>query len=247
MSDEKADEDLAGLKTEEQDEYDVDEPVLDAGKQLGNKPENVGIGTSAFLTSSRVKAHHFLVERDLRVSSCQLIIITTLLLVIDLEQELADYNGDDENEGEFEADKQAVLSQDWGTRNPQTEFPPWKWADCLVCVAEISWMCRCRAAGCGWAVWLHGGKSYSSSSWHNRWRQLRKQAALNTPQMPSFPHLVHFFQLISGTPLPCVTRSCWGPDTHCRGLLRSAWLKSSRWCFCQITSGSYLLHVNQRV
>lgn len=29
----------------------------------------------------------------------------------DLEQELADYNGDDENEGEFEADKQAELAQ----------------------------------------------------------------------------------------------------------------------------------------
>lgn len=39
-------------------------------------------------------------------------LITTLLALIDLEQELADYNGDDENEGEFEADKQAVLSQD---------------------------------------------------------------------------------------------------------------------------------------
>nr|XP_046243550.1 Golgi membrane protein 1 [Scatophagus argus]XP_046243551.1 Golgi membrane protein 1 [Scatophagus argus] len=30
---------------------------------------------------------------------------------IDLEQELAEYNGDDENEGEFEADKQAELAQ----------------------------------------------------------------------------------------------------------------------------------------
>lgn len=73
MGNEKPDEDLVGLKTEDQDEYDVEEPVLDAGKPLNNKPENVGI---------------------------------------DLEQELADYNGDDENEGEFEADKQAVLSQD---------------------------------------------------------------------------------------------------------------------------------------
>lgn len=34
-----------------------------------------------------------------------------LLLFSDLEQELADYNGDDENEGEFEADKQAALAQ----------------------------------------------------------------------------------------------------------------------------------------
>lgn len=109
MGDEKADEDLAGLKTEDQDEYDVVEPVLDAGKPLNNKPENVGIGTSAFPTASTVSAQ-FLAERDFCVSS--VIIITTLLLLIDLEQELADYNGDDENEGEFEADKQAVLSQD---------------------------------------------------------------------------------------------------------------------------------------
>lgn len=38
-------------------------------------------------------------------------LITTLCFLIDLEQELADYNGDDENEGEFEADKQAELAQ----------------------------------------------------------------------------------------------------------------------------------------
>lgn len=29
----------------------------------------------------------------------------------DMEEELADYNGDDENEGEFEADKQAELAR----------------------------------------------------------------------------------------------------------------------------------------
>jgi len=29
----------------------------------------------------------------------------------DMEEELADYNGDDDNEGEFEADKQAALAQ----------------------------------------------------------------------------------------------------------------------------------------
>lgn len=28
-----------------------------------------------------------------------------------MEEELADYNGDNENEGEFEADKQAELAQ----------------------------------------------------------------------------------------------------------------------------------------
>lgn len=37
--------------------------------------------------------------------------ITTLCFWIDLEEELADYNGDDENEGEFEADKQAELAR----------------------------------------------------------------------------------------------------------------------------------------
>lgn len=64
-----------------------------------------------------------------------------MLLLIDLEQELADYNGDDENEGEFEADKQAVLSQDWGIKNPRAAFPPWKWRDWLVCVIKTSWIC----------------------------------------------------------------------------------------------------------
>lgn len=29
----------------------------------------------------------------------------------DMEDEVADYNGDDDNEGEFEADKQAELAQ----------------------------------------------------------------------------------------------------------------------------------------
>lgn len=29
----------------------------------------------------------------------------------EMQEELADYNGDDENEGEFEADKQAELAQ----------------------------------------------------------------------------------------------------------------------------------------
>lgn len=33
------------------------------------------------------------------------------LVFLDLEQELSDYNGDEENEGEFEADKQAQLAQ----------------------------------------------------------------------------------------------------------------------------------------
>lgn len=37
--------------------------------------------------------------------------IHTCAVFLDLEQELADYNGDDENEGEFEADKQAELAQ----------------------------------------------------------------------------------------------------------------------------------------
>lgn len=50
MGNDKADEDLAGLKTEDQDEYDVEEPVLD-NKPQNNKPENIGIGTSAFPTA----------------------------------------------------------------------------------------------------------------------------------------------------------------------------------------------------
>lgn len=31
-----------------------------------------------------------------------------------MEEELADYNGDNENEGENEAGKQAELAQNWG-------------------------------------------------------------------------------------------------------------------------------------
>lgn len=56
LGDEKADEDVAALKTEDQDEYDVDEPLLDADKQLNSKPENAGIGTFAFPTASTVSA-----------------------------------------------------------------------------------------------------------------------------------------------------------------------------------------------
>lgn len=42
-----------------------------------------------------------------------LLFITTFYWLIDkdMEEELADYNGDDDNEGEFEADKQAALAQ----------------------------------------------------------------------------------------------------------------------------------------
>lgn len=40
-------------------------------------------------------------------------LLTILYCLADkvMEDELADYNGDDENEGEFEADKQAELAQ----------------------------------------------------------------------------------------------------------------------------------------
>lgn len=41
------------------------------------------------------------------------VLITTWYFLTDkdMEEELADYNGDDDNEGEFEADKQAELAQ----------------------------------------------------------------------------------------------------------------------------------------
>lgn len=51
MGEEKADEDVAALKTEDQNEYDLEEQVPEADKQPNNKPENVGIGTSAFPSS----------------------------------------------------------------------------------------------------------------------------------------------------------------------------------------------------
>lgn len=56
MDEEKADEDVAALKTEDQDEYDVEEPVLDADKQLNNKAENAGIGMLAFPPASTASA-----------------------------------------------------------------------------------------------------------------------------------------------------------------------------------------------
>ena len=36
----------------------------------------------------------------------------------EMEEEVANYNGDEDNEGEFEADKQAELAQDWGNAHP---------------------------------------------------------------------------------------------------------------------------------
>lgn len=69
MGDERADEDVAALKTEDQDEYDVEEPVLDADKQLNNKPENVGIGTSAFPTAATVSAQFLCSGRFLSLAN----------------------------------------------------------------------------------------------------------------------------------------------------------------------------------
>lgn len=59
MGEEKADEDVAALKTEDQNEYDLEEQVPDVDKQLNNKPENVGIGTSAFPAACAVLARFF--------------------------------------------------------------------------------------------------------------------------------------------------------------------------------------------
>lgn len=58
MEDEKADDNPAGLKTEEPDEYDIDEPVVDGHngekQQQNNKPDNIAIGMCAFLIVSMV-------------------------------------------------------------------------------------------------------------------------------------------------------------------------------------------------
>lgn len=47
IGEEKADEDVAALKTEDQNEYDLEEQMQDADKQLNNKPDNLGIGRSS--------------------------------------------------------------------------------------------------------------------------------------------------------------------------------------------------------
>lgn len=67
MEDEKADDNPAGLKTEEPDEYDIEEPAVDGHngekQQQNNKPDNIAIGMCAFLTVSMVSP----VERKLCV------------------------------------------------------------------------------------------------------------------------------------------------------------------------------------
>lgn len=54
-------------------------------------------------------------EKDVFVESvnvCLMLVDTFhFLLDKDMDEDPADYNGDDENEGEFEADKQAALAQ----------------------------------------------------------------------------------------------------------------------------------------
>lgn len=45
------------------------------------------------------------------LSKCGAFHVNNLSGLTGMEEELADYNGDDENEGEFEADKQAELAQ----------------------------------------------------------------------------------------------------------------------------------------
>lgn len=57
-----------------------------------------------------IKERRFLTTPDIFRSDC-VPQISISVIFSDLEQELADYNGDDENEGEFEADKQAELAQ----------------------------------------------------------------------------------------------------------------------------------------
>lgn len=58
MEDGKADDNPTGLKTEEPDEYDIEEPAVDGHngekQQQNNKPDNIAIGMCAFLTASTV-------------------------------------------------------------------------------------------------------------------------------------------------------------------------------------------------
>lgn len=58
----------------------------------------------------QIKERGFLTTTDILGSDC-VPQISISAIFSELEQELADYNGDDENEGEFEADKQAELAQ----------------------------------------------------------------------------------------------------------------------------------------
>lgn len=82
---EKADETPNGQKIEEPEEYDADEQVVG-----GDADEQVVGGVDLEKQQQSKQAEN--IDKD-------------------MEEELADYNGDDENEGEFEADKQAELAQ----------------------------------------------------------------------------------------------------------------------------------------
>lgn len=94
----KADETAIGQQLEEQDEYDADEQAVggvDLEKEQRSK-KNICMFPLNFLfiygANDFISTFVFLTDKN-------------------MDEEMADYNGDDENEGEFEADKQAALAQ----------------------------------------------------------------------------------------------------------------------------------------
>lgn len=84
---------------------------LNEDNQQRKQPENIGILSIWRITVETWNTGELFLTTTAFFSSDCVSQINTSAVFSDLEQELADYNGDDENEGEFEADKQAELAQ----------------------------------------------------------------------------------------------------------------------------------------
>lgn len=114
MGKKKGEENPAAEKIDEPLEYMAEEQGmegLNVEKQQRKPPENIGILSIWRITVDTWNRGERIFNNHKFFSSDCVPQINTSAVFSDLEQELADYNGDDENEGEFEADKQAELAQ----------------------------------------------------------------------------------------------------------------------------------------
>lgn len=114
MGKKKGEESLADEKAVEPLEYMAEETGvegLNVENQQRKQPENIGILSIWRITVETWNTGELFLTTTAFFTSDYVPQINTSAVFSDLEQELADYNGDDENEGEFEADKQAELAQ----------------------------------------------------------------------------------------------------------------------------------------
>lgn len=110
MGKKNAEDSLGAQKTDEPVEYMAEDQGVggfNEEKPPRKQPENIGIlSILRKIVETWNPGEMFNKHRSDCASQ-----IKTSAVFSDLEQELADYNGDEENEGEFEADKQAELAQ----------------------------------------------------------------------------------------------------------------------------------------